>query len=299
MELALLIDDYSDYKGRNVGNYDLRWGSPNNGLNNMMRFYSKYENHFFETLYYGNEFCEYRLPSINQISSVIELCKKDGLKLAIVTPVVTDYGIHRIEQILNYLEDNKIDHEIVVNDIGVLELIRERNMTCKVVLGRVFDKLSHDSRASIDDLYLYYGNKGLEFAKTPGVVSNSSRELFEKYGISRYEFDSPKVGLKIPSGINSSLYWPYNYLTTGRVCLLKSLTLSDNKKFLVGDSKCECLCKTYRIEKRKPVNGYAIENGERITDVYLFQKGNTVFYLNDNRITDQCIDQFNRLVIQV
>ena len=118
--------------------------------------------------------------------------------------------------------------------------------------------------------------------------------VFEQYDVERYEFDLSKVGIELPREGKYSLYWPYSYLTTGRICMFRSLDLDGKEKFLVGDKGCGRKCIQYKVEKRKPINGYS---STKKADMFLFQKGNTLFFVNED--LDLYTSSFDRLIIQL
>lgn len=299
MEIALLLEDVTEYCGKELGKYNLNWGSAGNGIKAAATFLAEFDKVSIEYIYFGNEFCEYRIPTIVQFKRMFELCEKEKIKLVLVTPVVTDYGIERISQLLDFIAEQDYLLDIVVNDVGVLQLINQKKIKCAIIAGRILDKTSHDSRASVKELDLYYGKNGKKFAMTPGVISGQALQVYQKYGIDRFEFDLPKIGLDIPKNIKSSVYWPYSYLTTGRVCMLRATELNGNRKFLVGNRGCGQLCRKYQVEKRKPINGFGFENKDRITDLFLFQRGNTVFFINRYDDFKPFIKKFNRLIVQI
>lgn len=294
MEIALLIESEEEYRGNRVSDYSLSWGSGANGLINICKTLEKIKGDRIDLIYFGNEFCEYRIPSVEQLARMIDTCNENNLTCVLVTPVVTDFGINQIANLLDYLVQNMISIDIVVNDMGVLELLRRKDYLGKIIVGRILEKSSHDCRASKEELDEYYGKNGMKFAMTPGVISTFSKMVFERYGVYRYEFDLPKVGLELPMNDNYSLYWPYSYLTTGRVCMFRSLDLKGTDKFLVGNKGCGRKCIQYKVEKRKPINGYSVN---KMADMFLFQKGNTLFFINDD--IDSYFDYFDRLIIQL
>lgn len=299
MKTALLIETVDEYLGKDLNLYNFQWGSSQNGIQDTIESVSDYLDGQISMIYFGNEFCEYRIPHINQVKKFIELCEEEHLAPILVTPVVTDYGIKKLDEIFAYLHEHKKNMEIIVNDIGVLALIKHKYSGFSLALGRIFDKTSHDARASMEELELYYGKNGLDFAKTPGVISEYALQVYQQYDVQRYEFDLPKVGLRLPNKVGFSLYWPYSYLTTGRVCMLRSTELDGKEKFLVGQGACSQPCRMLQVEKRKPLNGYSFENRKRLTNLYLFQKGNTLFYLNNTEESDLYIKQFDRLILQI
>lgn len=294
MEIAVLIECADDYKGKRVSDYHLPWGSAANGLERISGQIKPYMDKVIEYVYFGNEFCEYKIPTVDQLKSMFDTCKKDGISCVLVTPVVSDYGINKVSGLIDFLVSNCITIPVVINDMGVFELIRKKEYPGECIVGRILEKSSHDCRASREEFDDYYGENGKKFAKTPGIISEYSRMIFDEYGANRYEFDLPKVGFDLSSKGDYSLYWPYSYLTTGRVCMFRSLDLSGKDKFLVGGVGCGKRCMKYNVEKRKPINGYSLE---KKAEMFLFQKGNTTYFINEDMDLD--LEYFNRLIIQL
>lgn len=293
MEFALLIDNLALYKGKQIEDYEWQWGNPQNGIGTSIERIKQLDGRkTFNYIYFGNEFCEYRIPSLKDIERCISIAKEESLRVVLVTPPVTDYGLSKLEKIFDYFITNETDIDIVVNDYGVLELLKEKQSNIGIIMGRVMDKTSHDSRASEEKINNYYGKSGLEFARTPGVISLYTEKVLENYDISRYEFDMPLVGLDLKGCQKKSLYWPYNYLTTGRVCSIRSYNLEGKDKYLVGNKICDQGCRNVQIEKHKPINGY----GNNVSDIFLFERGNTVFYVTN---TEFDLNEFDRIIIQV
>lgn len=296
MEFALFLNELNRYKGKNIRMYRQSIGNyVENGLqsiNYLLCEHELFENQEFKYLYFGNEFCEYRIPKPNQVQKFLEICEKEELIPVLVTPVVTDFGLERIEDCLKYLNSYNGKLSIVVNDYGVMELLKKNNNNkFEIIAGRVLDKLSHESRASNDDLYEYYDEEGLKYAMTPGILSKSHRKVLNKYDVVRYEFDFPKVGIAPSIKTRLSLYWPYSYETTGRVCLFQSFDKVGNEKFLVG-SHCKINCKNIIVER--------VTASNKTNDkYYLFQVGNTMFYLNETIDLNQISTIFDRLIIQI
>ncbi len=299
MEYAILLDEIEQYRGRQPERYCFEWGSTANGIHDAMLFLQE---HFpfteISALYLGNEFCEHRIPRRDQILSAYRICENDRLEFVLVTPPVTDAGINKLRACLDTVCSMQQNPAIVVNDLGVLYLISRHYPSCSIILGRILDKLSHDVRASYDEFTAYYGANGIQYARTAVVPEEQYTDALGQCRIKRLEFDLPAVGISLAKGKHYSLYYPYCYLTTGRLCMMRSLHLDAAEKFLIQQSQCAKPCHALQVEKRKPLNGYRFENGKRISEQYLFQRGNTVFYIpRDPSVQD--IRQFDRIVLQV
>jgi hypothetical protein len=300
MDIALLINDPKEYYGSVLATYCNNWGSQNNGLAAAYKKALDYlgEECKISYLYFGSEFCEYCIPNTSMLHNFLEICKKDKLTPVFVTPPSSDYGVKKLEEDLLYLKKELDLCEIVINDLGILELVHDICPHYIISIGRIFDKTSHDSRILSRDIEAYYGQDGLRFARTPGILSNSTERILCKYNVVRYEFDFPKVGLEVNGNSKYSLHFPYQYLTTGRVCLFRATQYKDQHKFLVGSEKCCQICTNIQAELRKPVNGFVVENGRKISDTYLFQRGNTIFYINESEDLFMGNTMFDRLIIQ-
>lgn len=300
MDIALLINNPKEYYGPVLATYCKNWGSKSNGLAEAYRRALDFigEEGRISHLYFGSEFCEYCIPDTGMLRDFLEICKKDKLKPVFITPPSSDYGVKKLKEAFMYLK-RELDYcEIVINDLGVLELAHDICPNFIYAIGRILDKTSHDSRILSQDIEAYYGQAGLKFARTPGILSNSADKIFRKYNIARYEFDFPKVGLEVDGKSKYSLHFPYQYLTTGRVCLFRATQYENKNKFLVGSEKCCQVCTNIQAELRKPVNGFIIENGKKINDIYLFQRGNTIFYLNESEDLFMGNTMFDRLILQ-
>lgn len=299
MELAIYISDISKYQGCQIENYQFKFGNPDN--QDIMKAYElivkKYP-HEITHLYFGAEFCEINIPTESELEEFIKICKEDDLSPVFMTPPVTDYGIEKIDDCLKFLY-NKFDKlAVVVNDLGVLELVNRKYSHVEIIFGRILDKMSHDPRILEININDYYGENGLKYARTPGNISHYSLGIMKKYSANRIEYDLPKTGIELLNDeMTFSLYWPFSYLTTGRVCLFKGMYQHD--KFIVGNHKCGRLCKNIDLELKKPLMGFQVEYGKKINELTLFQKGNTVYFLNDQSLFLDAQKWFDRIVVQI
>jgi hypothetical protein len=78
-------------------------------------------------------------------------------------------------------------------------------------------------------------------------------------------FGEPEI--KPPGGLQASVYFPFGYITTGRVCWMKSFANSDGRKFSISNG-CRRTC-----------NQISLKLDRAKTDLQLFQAGNTILYL--------------------
>ena len=304
MDIAVYLTSPHQFRGCYLSDYPFSFGDCH--ANQVAAAYQKMYYmlikrgaHRFTYLYFGTEFCEYLIPSQQYLEQYMDICRDNDLRPVFVTPVVTDRGLDRLQNCFDHLDASSIPYAVVVNDLGVLQLLCSRSHVPELIAGRILDKTSHDCRILENEMGSYYSASGMRYASEPGILSDHSTGVLSSLGISRYEFDLPKTGLHLRhSNSGLSLYWPFHYLTTGRVCMFRALGKTGKDKFLVGQRSCDGSCKALELELRKPINGYSFEHGARKDNQYLFQKGNTVFYLYENSNIAEQIEQFDRIVLQ-
>ncbi|WP_409967521.1 hypothetical protein RFF05_13180 [Bengtsoniella intestinalis] len=290
MKIGILLNDLSRYKGTNLSEYQWTFGSGGeNGVVEAAEAMKKVVPEELHYLYFGNEFCEYCIPNCTQLKRWLAICQHDGLEAVFVTPVVSDGGIGRVREAMDYLMGAGFQGAVVVNDLGVAHLLNTDYPSVPLIVGRLLDKLSHDPRGDESAMQAYYGETGMAYATTPSVECRYVRQALPQQ-MMRFEYDLPQVGFAVPENQQSrSLYWPYHYLTTGRVCLFRSMGLNSPEKFLVGDGDCQKTCQGLELELQRTQN----------PDQTLFQKGNTIFYVSNPSNIPAMLHGFDRVVFQI
>jgi hypothetical protein len=221
------------------------------------------------------------------------------IKFTFVTPFVTNYGLKRLYALLVFLnQQGRI--EVVFNDWGVFKLIRDNFKNLEPILGRLLTKQRRDPR--ISKLFLAQ-------QKTRQVLEQNGRikkiflpkkipdELFKHYqasvinvavfkeyllscNIKRVEIDNLVWEMDIKTGkrIGVSIYLPYGYIATTRLC--GKLTLSY--------TSCHKECKKYFLQ---------LNNAH--TAVPIYSIGNTLFY-RSKIPTNQYLKEkgINRIIYQ-
>ena len=95
MEIALFLNDIKKYHGKKVCDYRQNIGTiGKNGLkwaNQLLSEHEMFVNQEFTYLYFGHEFCEYRIPGPEQVREFLQICRSDNLLPVFVTPVVSDF----------------------------------------------------------------------------------------------------------------------------------------------------------------------------------------------------------------
>lgn len=227
----------------------------------------KYVDTAYSRLYFGIEFCERLMPSIEDVSSVVSFAAKNNMAFTFVTPFVTDKGITMLEPVIDYLSDKQETTEIVVNDWGFLNLLRRKNWKGSLSLGRLLTKQKRGPR--IMNVLKRLPKGAIEHFRQSNIDVPVLSEFLLERNIKRVELDNLLQGISRPHAIlKGSLYYPYLYVTTTRYCLTAS---------------CESKTTNYRLISscNKQCQKYEFELSHRSMPVKLLLKGNTQFFIND------------------
>ena len=88
-------------------------------------------------LYFGTEFCEDRLPDLDDANAYCAVARDHGLEPTLTTPLVSPEGLSKVDRLLEGLASNGWRPAVVFNDWGVLELLRERHRALPRRAGRL------------------------------------------------------------------------------------------------------------------------------------------------------------------
>jgi hypothetical protein len=243
-------------------------------------------------LYFGNEFCQRLIPTVEHVAEAKAAADKRGLGFTLVTPYVTDEGMAKVEPLLKYLAglaDKNI--EVVVNDPGVISAVTEyKNL--KPVLGRLKDPMKRMAR-------FVHNMPTLSPGQSEALASSDiSVEIYQKFlldlGIDRVELDLVPQGIRINFNnlpLKASFYYPWTYLTTGRICEMGSMHQEDNEKFTLFNP-CQKECQKYYASWETETPGSSNK---------IFAFGNTIFMLCEapTDLLKKYINQgFDRIIYQ-
>lgn len=238
----------------------------------------------FRYLYFGNEFCENLIPRTGDADLAAELCEAHNMKLVLVTPYATDRGLRRIGPVIGRLAQKGGDFEVVFNDWGVLDLCIEMEVR-HIAMGRLLNKMKRDLR--IPALADKFPEEMNEYLKTSGTFGSSFVSVLKGNHIERIEFDNVLQGINLDRkpamGIKYSLYYPYLYFTTSRIC-------ENNAAYVRGicDEEVRCAADCRHRTKKLKMDG--LEN-----EIYFTGK---TFFLRNDALDERYADFFDRLIIQ-
>lgn len=239
---------------------------------------SFYESPTFTRLYFGSEYCQYRLPKARDLVEAYEKAVQASFSFTFVTPYVTQAGLEQLRQLLAALHEKALKNndtiEIVVNDWGVLYEVNQKYSHFQPIVGRLLNKMIRDPRVA----HLYdredAPQKANAVLQTPAVSVSYFKKFLQTNYVKRIEFDNLIQNMGSPLGeeeFSSSLHIGFGCIASGRSCLVGTLHKPKEQKFK-GEVKCKQQCRHYQVElasKKERLGALPTRN---------FQKGNSVFY---------------------
>lgn len=211
------------------------------------------------SLYFGSEFCEFLLPTIEGLKRALHLAGEAQCALSLLTPIASDGVIARLRELLPLLPACS---ELIVNDWGVAAFAQREFPGLRLAAGRLLCKMIKDPRldnAVWAELYPH------------GLGGRSFHALLDKLGIGRIELDVPpyaKPQVFSSLGREAAVHAPYAYVTKGRICKIGSLSLAPTQKFAPG-RECQRECLRYAAVMERP---------RKPSDLDTQQRGNAMFY---------------------
>ncbi len=163
----------------------------------------------FSRCVYGNEFCEHLIPTREQLKAVVRIARVCEMPLALVTPYVSDGGIEALRPLFELLSEAGDECEVVFNDWGVLNVLREGFPELIPVQGRLMNKSLRDPRVT-------------------GVYASSEAP------------GRALVSLR-------SAYIPFGFISTSRICMAAGIHYDKRDKFQPG-APCHHECQTHLLE---------------------------------------------------
>jgi len=211
----------------------------------------------YERMYFGQEFCEFLIPTQGQLGAILNFANKQNLKFTFVTPHSNDKAISKLKPLLAMLPQKT---EVVFNDWGVFELIRDTRLV--PVHGRLLCTIKKDPRIDPKSDFK-------EYFKTHNIQQPYQQHLLN-LGIQRIELDNVKQGydLVLQPPLRSSLYYPFVQTSVTRKCIFANRAQPQQKAQVV--SKCNFECHEQRISTQ-------------LDKAPFFVEGKAQYYINNER----------------
>lgn len=162
----------------------------------------------FSYVYIGNEFCERRLPSKELCEEVYRHCNVNGKKLVLVTSYCSSSGVDAIERLLKMCSQANVHFdEIVINDYGVLELLKQIEYETVRILGRLLtSRYYEDAKNNISS---FFPDAFLSFLKANTITAVECNAHEHWMHVAR-QLETENM--------SAHLHYPYQYITTSRYC---------------------------------------------------------------------------------
>lgn len=235
-----------------------------------------------QRIYFGAEFCEHLIPEWSQVQQAMEFAGEHDLGFSFVTPFVADKGIEKLEKILGRLNQQAGGCEVIINDYGVI-VLAQKYSRLTLVAGRLLSKQRRDPNiARLKNTY-----SSSRFSDL-GRSQFSSRFLtfIKEKGVSRVELDILPQGICddfSSNDIDVSVYFPYTYLTTTRLCFFNQRPDCDIKDIIPCDNR---ECQNYGV--------FRLMHPNLASPILL--KGNTQFFENKDLPEDLQRKGVNRII---
>lgn len=237
-------------------------------------------------LYFGSEFCEDLLPGADGATTYCAIARCRGLEPTLLTPLVTNAGLERVDRLLASLRSNGEQPAVVFNDWGVLGLLRERHPSLPRRAGRLMNRSLRDPRA-----YREMPNGGA--THDASRYQRVHRHL-ERAGVCAVESDADLDGGYLGDGLDKegrglqrALHLPFTFAASGRNCPLKALLHPAGEAFAkVLADKCPAPCRTG-----------AVPTPREDSTLAHWRAGNTLFYELPQAAAREWLAHTDRIVL--
>jgi hypothetical protein len=237
-------------------------------------------------IYWGSEYCSNLLPSVSKLQRIRAELKKRRCSLTLVTPaMISDHEVARLRRLFSYLNRFQAEKvEVVVNDWGVLELIREyRNL--RPLLGRLLNKSERDPRIN----YQRVRPVKRAILQSSSMTGQPVVAFLKNKGVRAIEYENtPQVvkPAKITGGLKQHLYYPQVLMSLDRHCFFAKI--ANRGDFGPDFINCGSDCKKFIIKRN-------FAGGRAKSPFEVCQVGKGIYFKNEQ--LPRNFNAFQRLVI--
>jgi hypothetical protein len=257
-------------------------------------FFDEWEQVFSEKavpkrVYFGSEFCQFRLMTVATVKKALEYCWENGYEFTFATPYVHEAKFQQLTEILSFLNETAIETgrtiEVCVSDWGVYHIVQKNYPHLEIAIGRLLNKNIRDPRIAN-----YYNSekapeKGKQFFKQSGILSEWFTTFLKNGEVTSVEFDELIQGSEFQAETDDfsySFHFPFGVTASGSACMVGFMDTEKKDKFR-GDTHCKQQCQHYVFEL-KHRNIPEISTG-------IYQKGNTAFYSHNRAMIGRSLRQ--------
>jgi hypothetical protein len=166
---------------------------------------------------------------------------------------------------------------VVANDWGMLAFLREEYPEFRLATGRLMDKGFKDPRAPDPEKLRAQSDEMKAVLNRSSFDNAAFRKILLDMGVVRLERDLFPYRQSLPEPapkLETSIYFPFGYVTTGRVCWTSTFSRDEDSRFVPLD-RCHAPC-----------NDIAMTLDHSTAKFPLFMNGATVHYLHTPEAVD-------------
>lgn len=224
----------------------------------------------FSRLYFGQEFCEYLVPSLEDLKMAYYTSRQLDWDFTYVTGTLTNQAMEATRGNLAFLQEETKNSsrsiEVVINDWGLLSSVGAEFPGMEIALGRLLIKQDRYSwiespipqKTPIGSQMLEEGDleeimeNQLQALADSMLACEQHRDLLKELGVKHVDVDPLSQGSRIEPdwGFSFGFYYPWTYLTSSRACATSAL-IDPERYDLVSGRPCSRPCQQVNVELSK------------------------------------------------
>lgn len=225
-------------------------------------------------IYFGAEFCEHLIPSVDDLSRIADEAGIRGYKIYLMTGAAAVSVVPKYRHLLKYFSALPVAAGVVFNDWGILEILRCDFPALERVMGRLLFKNTRFVYRHIHPAGDFSARKAgsilreqIKVMRQTSLCIPEYRNFLHSLGIGKVDVDILPQGIDLKGceSLSVGAHLPLGYLTSGRTCPL----WKNGDRYPSAES-----CKT-----KKCLSGGKIVPDERKEFFLpLIERGNVVLY---------------------
>lgn len=220
----------------------VKWYFDNNYIYLADENYSK-----IKEVYIGNSFCHNLFPNEKLLIKLLECAKKEQLKVTIEFAYMREEHLEKYEELLNMItkwcDKNNVKINVVINDYGILKLIKlldeqKKKVINDISIGILINKYRKDPRMN-------YKNGLKSTTDIKNHWSNEEyREFMENNNVTSCEYESNPI--KYTFNMKTSITIPFYQTNTSQYCPLYAYVVNGDRGKQKLINKCKMYC-NYKV----------------------------------------------------
>ncbi|MCK5449256.1 hypothetical protein KAI32_00145 [Candidatus Pacearchaeota archaeon] len=231
----------------------------------------------YNLIYFGNEFCERKIPTFSETKEIFEFCIKKNKTFVLLTPLLTNLGINNLKHLIKDISEINKKFEVTINDLGLLEIL-EAFPEVKINYGRVLIRMKKGPEIMTGCL-----KESPDNFKDNSLSNPELLDFLKDLNIKRFETDVPPQGIDLPENSNITLYLGNSVISVTRRCIYPKCNTSEYN-YKIEPCKKECL-------------NQIITKETKYFDRPVFIIGNAELIKTEMIIPEELKNKFNRIVI--